>query len=181
MEEIWKDIEGYEGMYQISNFGNVKVLSRNVNSAIQPCGYRLKKEKILKLNFRNGYKNIQLPLKNGKRKNCAVHRLVCEAFIRKMINGEEVNHIDYDKSNNFLYNLEIVTRQENVNHSLKNMKGVMRVKKPLKTNTSEPYISKRKNRFIVTIKGKGKSFIELKEAIEYRDFKLKEIGVTLYG
>ena len=100
-DEIWKDIEGYEGLYQISNFGNVKSLAKprkNGNNT-----QYIQKEKLLKQSFTStGYKKVEL-YKNGKRKSFKVHRLVAKAFISNPENKPEVNHIDGNKINNFAY------------------------------------------------------------------------------
>jgi hypothetical protein len=103
MEETWKDIVGYENLYQISNYGRIKSLLWKV-------------EKFLALiNHTNGYKQVNLS-KDGNIKKGYVHRLVAEAFIPNPENKPEINHIDGDKSNNNVSNLEWVTRKENVKH-----------------------------------------------------------------
>lgn len=101
MEEIWVDIKGYEGIYQVSNLGRVKNVQRN---------------KIRKLNSVNGYYQITLS-KNGVKKNRMVHRLVLENFcpVENMENLQ-VNHIDENGFNNCLTNLEWLTAKENVNY-----------------------------------------------------------------
>lgn len=97
MEEIWKDVAGFEGLYQVSNLGNVR------NS----------KGKILKqATSRNGYKRIFLH-KNGYAP-LLVHRLVASAFIDNPQNKPCVNHIDNDRANNLVDNLEWVTYKENM-------------------------------------------------------------------
>jgi len=103
--EIWKDIEGYEGKYQVSNLGNVKSLNYN------NYGY----EKLLSPFLNSGYLYVDL-LINTKRRTFRVHRLVAEAFIPNSDNKPEVNHINEIKTNNRAENLEWVTRKENVNH-----------------------------------------------------------------
>ena len=112
MEEVWKDIKGYEGLYQISNLGNVKSLPK----------YRVKYgygEIILKQSIsRNGYKIVGLS-KNNKYKTVYIHRLVAEAFIPNPKNKLEINHIDGNKQNNFVGNLEWNTRKENGKHAWK--------------------------------------------------------------
>ena len=115
--EIWKDIKGYEGLYQISNLGNVKALEkiRNWNAR----GKQLKsvlKEKILIPVDRNGYSYIIL-WKDNKIKNCRVHRLVAQAFIENPQSKLEVNHINGIKDDNSIKNLEWVTSEENREHS----------------------------------------------------------------
>lgn len=110
MEEVWKDIEGWEGQYQISNLGRVKSLPKKL--------YRgMTKERIMKPN-NNGGDYLIVGFRNGNsRKSYLVHRLVAKAFITNHENKEEVNHIDGNKQNNTYTNLEWVTRQENIDHS----------------------------------------------------------------
>jgi hypothetical protein len=113
MEEIFKDIPGYEGMYQVSNLGRVKSLSRE----IKRNGFYLSKEKILKPNINGaGYLYVNL-IKDKISKSKTIHKLVSEAFSGRKINGFElvVNHKDFNRLNNNLNNLEIVTTRENTN------------------------------------------------------------------
>lgn len=113
MEE-WKDIEGYEGLYQVSDQGNVKSLARKRNNS---KGSYTQKERILKQsNTTTGYKKVEL-VKNGQKKSLRVHRLVAQAFIPNPENKPEVNHIDGNKTNNFVSNLEWVTSSENTTHA----------------------------------------------------------------
>lgn len=103
MEEIWKDIEGYEGLYQVSNLGRIKSLERYVWNRFS---YILVKERILKQsNDKYGYCIISLN-KNNKGKVFKVHRLVAQAFIPNSLNAPQVNHKDEDKKNNYVDNLE---------------------------------------------------------------------------
>lgn len=114
MKETWKDIKGYEGLYQVSNFGNVKSLDHNViNKGIK----QLRKGKILKQNINTwGYATVFL-YKKGIGKRFAIHRLVAITFIKNNENKEEINHIDGNKLNNNILNLEWCTRRENMKHS----------------------------------------------------------------
>ena len=108
--EIWKDIEGFEGLYQVSNLGRVKSLSRK-------CGTCYKKESIRKLSqTKDGYLKIRL-MGNGKDITTRIHRLVALAFIPNYSNKETVNHIDGNKHNNIVENLEWSTRQEQLKHA----------------------------------------------------------------
>ena len=117
-DEVWKDVEGYEGLYQISNFGNVKSLARIVHSE-KRSDYKIK-EKILKQSdTTTGYKKVELHKGNEKRKSFKVHRLVAQAFIPNPENKLEVNHIDGNKHNNNVNNLEWVTSSENKIHAFK--------------------------------------------------------------
>ena len=117
--EVWKDIKGYEGLYQVSNIGRVKSLKRTF---IDKIGRRQHiKERILKSETdRYGYLRVLLCASSGKRKHFAVHRLVCEAFHENSQNKPEVNHINEDKSDNRACNLEWVTKKENCNHGTRN-------------------------------------------------------------
>jgi len=105
--EIWKEVKGYEGIYEVSDFGNVKSLGNNFN----------KKEKILKkILVNNGYYSVGL-CKNGKQKNKSIHKIVAESFLNHVSCKMEliINHINFNKIDNRLENLEIVTARENSN------------------------------------------------------------------
>lgn len=112
MDEVWKDIKGYEGIYQVSNLGRIKRVCRFVS------GKHLR-EKILKGGiYPNGYHFVCLR-KNGVNTNHLSHRLVANAFVNNSRGVSDVNHIDGDKLNNRADNLEWVTRSENLKHALK--------------------------------------------------------------
>lgn len=116
MAEIWKDIEGYEGLYQVSNYGKVKILPKFRNNGTN--GY-VSKEKLMKQCKHNlGYLFVVLS-KNGKYKHFYVHRLLTQAFIPNPDNKPHVNHIDGNKQNNSIDNLEWCTAKENVIHAFK--------------------------------------------------------------
>lgn len=113
MKEIWKDIKGYEGYYQISNFGNVKSLG--IKNKNQYKSERIKKPMI----SNKGYYYVDLYLHEEKER-MSIHRLVAEAFIPNPLNKPCVNHIDGNKKNNHINNLEWVTYKENTQHAWKN-------------------------------------------------------------
>jgi hypothetical protein len=109
-EQIWKDVIGYEGLYQVSNLGNVKSLGNKFS----------RKERLLKLSFQSkGYLTVVLQ-KDAKRKMVLVHRIVAEHFIHNVESKPQINHIDGNKTNNAIENLEWVSHRENLNHAIKN-------------------------------------------------------------
>lgn len=112
MIEVWKDISGYEGIYQVSNLGRVKSLPRT-HKCYADRMY-VTKERILKVHPNSqGY--LRVPLKNGhKEERRFVHRLVAEAFIPNPYNKTDVNHIDCVPTNNNAENLEWTTHSENM-------------------------------------------------------------------
>ena len=113
MEE-WKDIEGYEGIYQISSHGRVKSLPRKV------INNKCSKERILKLSTdKRGVNRITLH-KNNKMKTFQVHRLVATAFLDNPNNLPCINHKDENPSNNKVENLEWCTREYNNNYGSRN-------------------------------------------------------------
>lgn len=113
MEEIWKDIDGYEGYYQVSNFGEVRSVDRQI---IRGNGIWNLNGKCLKQDLnRDGYSLVTL-CKNAKCKGFSVHRLVAIAFIGN--SHLDVNHKDGDKNNNHVNNLEYSTKKDNLNHAV---------------------------------------------------------------
>lgn len=123
-KEEWKDISGYEGLYQVSNFGRVKSLERKViNGSVSK---RLSKEKFLKLSkITNGYLQVNLSKQNRVEKKL-VHRLVMETFCPRddmllKYNGVylvQVDHINYNKEDNALSNLQWLSCKENIRKSV---------------------------------------------------------------
>lgn len=128
INEEWKPIKCYEGLYEISNFGRVKRLGR-IEYVKRSNGYsRTKQEKILKPKMHNrGYLQVSL-YKNNKMINAYIHRLVAQAFIKNPNNYPCVNHKDEDKANNHVSNLEWCTIEYNDNYGTRNKRQGEKVK-----------------------------------------------------
>ena len=120
MKEIWKDIKGYEGYYQVSNYGRVKSLDRYVNHNTRKSIF-LRKGKILKPYKNNtGYLQVTLRI-NNKNNMFLLHRLIYQAFIDRLLPNLQIDHIDNNPLNNCIDNLQQVTNRENCS---KDKKGV---------------------------------------------------------
>lgn len=116
---IWLPVVGYEGLYEVSDFGNIKSLSRIVR---HPNGGDLQTtEKIMKAIISTTGKYCQINLyRNNKMKVFKIHRLVGLAFIKNIHNKPFINHIDGNKQNNHISNLEWCTAKENIIHAFDN-------------------------------------------------------------
>lgn len=114
MNELWKNIEGYEGYYQVSTFGRVRALDRIV---VDKNGFkRHHKRRILKSTYDHaGYLRVSLT-KGCKKSTRKVHRLVGQAFIKNTDNLPTINHINEIKDNNFVWNLEWMSFEDNINY-----------------------------------------------------------------
>lgn len=141
MKEIWKPVNGYEGIYEVSNLGRVKRLERQYTHA--KIGERILKQELV----RSGYLRVMLH-KNGIGKRFLVHRLVADAFIENVNNYQYVNHIDANKRNNSISNLEWCTQKQNMQHAMK--LGL------LKTNS----VFQNHNKHFIVYKGKSQTMTE---------------------
>lgn len=112
--EFWRDIQGFEGLYQVSSLGRVKSLER-----ITPQKHHIKERILNQIKVTGGYLNVNL-CKDGKLKRFQVHRLVYQTFVGEIPEGMQVNHIDEDKTNNRVDNLNLMTPKENVNWGTRN-------------------------------------------------------------
>lgn len=173
MSEEWRDIKGYEGIYQVSNRGNVRSLDRK---KIQMSRHGTLMEKryhgFLLTPTGNGYGYLIIGLtKDGKRKNHYVHRLVADAFIPNHEHHDQVNHKDYNKQNNAADNLEWIAQDENVRYSRANMEKPRATAK--QTSTGERYITKKGNMWRLNIQRKSlkvdRRFRTIEEAIAARE------------
>lgn len=144
--EIWKDIPGWEGLYQVSNLGRIKSLARDYRICNVATVH--KKEKILKQQtIKFGYKHVELNY-NGHARNYPVHRLVAMAFIPNPENKPHIDHIDTIPYHNNVENLRWVTPSENANNSItaqkrKKIKYISGPKNPLfedKSPDSKPVL-----------------------------------------
>lgn len=115
MDEIWKEIQGYEWLYEVSNLGNVRSVERDVWDSRN--GIRRRKSVLLKqYTGVNGYMRVGLS-RDAVLKTFLVHRLVGFAFIENPNNYPQINHKDFNRSNNHVSNLEWVTSKMNVYHA----------------------------------------------------------------
>ena len=118
VKEIWKDIEDYEGYYEVSNMGRVRSLDRIVR---KNNGAKLSKGVVLKGDIARGYVRVMLH-KEGVIKRFLIHRLVAKAFIPNPENKPQINHINRIKNDNIVENLEWCTQKENMQHAIVNNK-----------------------------------------------------------
>lgn len=122
MQEVWKPVVGYEGLYEVSNKGRVKSLVRAIYDINTKTVINYKREKYLtgRANGR-GYPIVRL-VKNGVEKNMYIHRLVGIAFIPNPKNLPVINHLDSDPTNNCVENLEWCTQKHNMEYAVDQMR-----------------------------------------------------------
>ena len=158
--EIWQDIEGYEGSYQVSDFGRVRSLDR-----IDALGHRRKGKMIAITSATNGYRKVGL-VKDGITKNHSVHRLVAKAFLSNPSDLPQVNHKDEDKMNNAASNLEWCTQSYNNDYGTRNERTGKANEKPI---------------YVVTSSGHHYFFGSIKKAAELLGLKDCAMSDCLHG
>jgi len=127
--EIWREIKGYEGLYQISNLGRIKnMIFNRINEDY--CKF-------------NGYRTTALTDKNGNLKNVSIHRLVAEIFIPNPENKPCVNHKNFIQNDNKTDNLEWVTHSENTKHWWDNVESKRYEKNDRKYHPLRNYFPKK--------------------------------------
>jgi len=158
---MWKDVQGYEGIYQVSDDGKLKNLRYN---------------KILKTYLNNrGYEMVDLSL-NGTREKYTVHRIVATAFCDGYFDGAEVDHIDDDKKNNKASNLRWVTRKQNVRKTLYNgTHNVATAQNAAKIKNKKPVAMLSENGVVLM------TFESAKEAGEFVGLSSSQIGRVCNG
>lgn len=125
MTETWKYIPGYEGLYSVSDMGRIRsesrldTVGRRITGRIMRCG-----------KHKDGYSQIDLR-KDGKRNKVLVHKAVMSAFVGECPDGCEVNHINEDKTDNRLENLEYITHLANIRHGTGKERQIQGIKKPV--------------------------------------------------
>lgn len=163
MEEIWKDVIDYEGLYQVSDLGNVKSL-RRMDRNNHPV-----RERILKKTFDGNYLRVNLS-KEGKATLIGIHVLVASAFLGHKPNKWVlvVNHKDFDRFNNNKNNLEIVTQRENANQ--KHMKSSSKYTGVSWMKNSNKWVSiivvNRKNKYLGMFENEYEAHLAYEKALE---------------
>lgn len=116
--EEWRDVVDYEGHYQVSNFGRVKSLARIVKTPRFYNGIIVKEKILHPKTVADGYAGVSLYKPGCKMKTGRIHRLLVQVFIPNPENKPQVNHIDFNRKNNHISNLEWCTNKENCDHSV---------------------------------------------------------------
>ena len=134
MEEIWKNIEGYEALYQVSNLGRVRSFGRDLMRKSRygtMAPYHISGRVLKPLHSQGDYCYVHLFDKDGTSTNHKVHRLVAKAFVPNPDNLNEVNHIDEDKDNNRADNLEWCKHAYNCNYGTRNERSKAKRSEPI--------------------------------------------------
>lgn len=174
MKEIWKDVQGFENQYKISNLGRIYSKDR---LCIDSLGRkRFRKEYELHPNINNGYYRVTL-CENGRKVIKPIHRLVAEHFIDNPTNKPQVNHINGNKLDNRVNNLEWVTVQENIIHAYKHGLNV-HVRGEKHPNYKKCGALSKRSKKVVSINvetGKMKKYASIKDA-EKDGFQRSEVS-----
>ena len=127
MEEIWKPVDGFEGYYEISNLGNLRSVDKYIRVCRGKGHIKHLPSKILSPSINNSGYKIYALYKPGSKLVCkTIHRMVATAFIPNPRNLSDVNHIDENKNNNSVDNLEWVSHKENVIHSKSRRSSILK-------------------------------------------------------
>ena len=174
----WRDVRGYEGLYKVSENGDVVSLDRNVNCGIKHNKIVTKKGRVLKASLSKGYRVVSLS-KDNIIKSKRVHRLVAEAFLENAENLPQINHIDGNKLNNNVNNLEWCSSKHNIQHSfnigLHSKTGIQKSVNACIKKNSRPVIQLTKeNKFI-------NEFKSITEAGKKTNINLDAIWCCLNG
>ena len=167
-KEIWKDIivEGFEGLYQASNLGNIKSLQRTYWTPAHGGHYKTDPERLLKPSLVGTFTKYKYVVfaNNNYRKKFLVHRLVYEAFNGKIPEGYTIDHIDQNPQNNNIDNLQCITKQENIKKS--------------NNHSSRPA----KSYLVIDSKtGEEKKFVNAEEAAEFLGVSSAHVRTTARG
>lgn len=181
MEE-WRDIPGYEGLYQVSNLGRVRSLDRTIIRGGIPR--KINGTNIKQADNRSGYMTVDLH-KNGMVRRYYVHRIVASVFVDNPCNKSVVDHIDHDRGNNRYDNLRWVTQCENLEHSKPNQPKTHASWKTPKSKNKYIYELNIRGRKVYrvskvgSIKIRMRQFSNLEDALFYRDKELEKAGVKV--
>lgn len=159
--EVWKPIKGFEGIYEVSNLGRVRSLTRKVWNYTKPG-------RILKP-YDNGHSYLNVGLSNGgkEEKHAYIHRLVAQAFIPNPDNLPQVNHKNFDKKDNRVENLEWVTEEQNHKHYTKSKRIKQANHKKSKTCVSKAFYKANKHKFkIIEMYKDGSPLIEIANELD---------------
>ena len=172
-KEVWKPIRNYEGLYEVSNMGRVKSLERTV--WVNGGSYK-KSERILKPQKVRGYLGVSL-CKDAELKRYLVHRLVGQAFMENPEGFKEINHIDEDKTNNKVENLEWCNRSYNANFGTRNQRVAEKLRGRKKSKES---VEKR----VEKMRGRKQSEEHIKKRVQKNSKPVysinKESGLIVY-
>lgn len=149
--EIWRPIEGFEGLYEVSNYGNVKALPKRIDSG--GCHRDFPERMMRSADDKDGYLRLSLYDSNHKAHTKKVHRLVADAFLGNPDKLSQINHKDGNKKNNHVENLEWCTQSHNMKHAVRTglirLDGIHNPNHKLRTEDVEyikkHYIPKDKN------------------------------------